>query len=515
MLVHSTYGQIQGQVRDGYAEFLGIPYAAAPYPDHAFAPPRPPAPFHGVFQAVTPGATAAHPHVAQELFPDPVVEGPNPLNLNVYAPTGTSGHHPVVVWLHGGGFFSGGNASPWYTGGSFARDGVVLVVPNYRLAAEGFMVLDDGIANRALLDITMALTWVRDTIEAFRGDPTNVTVAGQSAGAAAALTLSGCPAARGLFHRLAVMSAGTPLLSSLTRAETLSEDFAAMLGAPRTRSALTRVPVRERLELEAAWLPREVLAPAAEVDERARRARSDSLRWQPTLDGRVITASPYDALAEPGTVDSLMIGTTAEEWNFVLGSVDPAPSLEAARQGFANLGFTGQDLEDYLHALETDNPGHALAQALSDRTFRTPARAVADGAATAGIPTYAYQFAWPAPLFGAAHCTDLPFVFDHLDAPGAAHLLGPDAPAHLATALHGALVRFAHDGNPGWSAYNTRTRPVMVFDDDIREVPDALGLAPKELRRAPVLQLDFSIFPGQHGCFEPGGLTPRQGGGGS
>ncbi len=84
----------------------------------------------------------------QELFPDPVIEGPNPLNLNVYAPADTGARRPVVVWLHGGGFFTGSNASPWYAGETFARDGVVLVVPNYRLAAEGFMILDDGVANR-------------------------------------------------------------------------------------------------------------------------------------------------------------------------------------------------------------------------------------------------------------------------------------------------------------------------------------------------------------------------------
>lgn len=163
--------------------------------------------------------------------------------------------------------------------------------------------------------------------------------------------------------------------------------------------------------------------------------------------------------------------------------LNPAPSTEACRQGFANLGLTGQDLAEYLRVLATDNPGQALAQALTDRNFRTPAREVADRAAKAGIPTYAYQFAWPAPGFGAAHCADLPFVFDHLDAPGAANLLGPGAPAQLATGLHGALVRFVRDGSPGWSAYCTETRPVMVFDETTREIPDAFTLPPGRLRQ--------------------------------
>jgi para-nitrobenzyl esterase len=178
-----------------------------------------------------------------------------------------------------------------------------------------------------------------------------------------------------------------------------------------------------------------------------------------------------------------MIGTTVEEWNFILGEVTPAPSTQACTQGFANLGRTPHDLEKYLRALGTRNPGRALAQALTDRTFREPARDLVEGAAKAGIPTYAYQFAWSAPGFGAAHCTDLPFVFDHLDAPGVAGLMGPDAPGHLATAMHGALVRFARGAGPGWTAYDTEQRRVMVFDEEMREVSDALRRTPGQLRQ--------------------------------
>jgi para-nitrobenzyl esterase len=438
--------------------------------------------FMVVFEATAPGASAAHPQVNQELFPDPVIEGPNPLNLNVYAPADTGARRPVVAWLHGGGFFTGSHASPWYAGETFARDGVVLVVPNYRLAAEGFMILDDGIANRGLLDITMALRWVQENIEAFGGDPARVTVAGQSAGATAALALSGVPAARGLFQRLAAMSPGTPHLAPLARMRRLSEQFAAGLGITGTRSALTKVPLKQRLELEADWLPEEVKAPPAEVDERARRAGRDALRWQPTLDGETVTAPACEALAERGDIHALMIGTTAEEWNFLLGELIPAPSRQACTQGFANLGLSPEDLEHYLHALETTNPGHALAQALTDRTFRRPARELAEVAAHAGIPTYAYQFTWASPAFGAAHCTDLPFVFDRIDAPDACELLGPSAPGHLATAMHQALVTFARGDGPGWNAYETEQRRVMVFDHEIREVPDALSHMPGQLR---------------------------------
>jgi para-nitrobenzyl esterase len=480
--VNAPCGPVAGIARETHTAYLGIPYARAPYPGGAFDPPRPRERFTTCFEATGYGPSPAHPHVGQDLFPDPVVAGDDALNLNVYAPSRGDGPFPVVVWLYGGGFFTGSNASPWYDGASFARDGVVFVVPNYRVAAEGFMILDDQVANRALLDITAALTWVRENIAAFGGDPAEVTLAGQSAGATAALTLTGAPAARGLFRRLAVMSAGTPLLTPLERMTRLSADFAEQLGTPRTRQALSAAPTARRMHLEQAWLPGEVRAPAESVDERARRAGQDALRWQPTLDGEVVTAAPEEALGEPGAVQALLIGTTTQEWNFLLGDLSTAPSTDACVKGMANLGLTADDLDAYLGLLGTDNPGHALAQALSDRTFRRPARRIADTAARAGIPAYAYQFAWPAPGFGAAHCADLPFVFDHLDAPQAPELLGPDAPRQLAERMHTALVRFAHDGDPGWSAYTPHERRTMVFDREPHECADGLGRTPDALR---------------------------------
>ncbi|MCA1221762.1 carboxylesterase family protein, partial [Streptomyces sp. 8L] len=425
----------------------------------------------------------AHPHVGQELFPDPVIAGDDALNLNVFAPAQGEGPFPVAVWLYGGGFFTGSNASPWYDGAAFARDGIVFVVPNYRVAAEGFMILDDQVANRALLDITAALTWVRDNIAAFGGDPDNVTLAGQSAGASAALALTGAPAARGLFRRLVAMSAGTPLLAPLDRMKQLSSDFAGQLGVPPTRQAVSATRVARRMELEEAWLPGEVRIPAESVDDRARQAGRDALRWQPTLDGEVVTTTPERALAVPGAVEALLIGTTAQEWNFLLGDLTSAPSTEAALEGMANLGYVAEDLDAYLAGLGTGNPGHALAQALSDRTFRRPARRIANTAAQAGTPTYTYQFAWPAPLFGAAHCADLPFAFDHLTAPQAPELLGPDAPQHLAERMHTALVRFAHGDDPGWRACTPDEPRTMVFDHDSRECADGLGKTPNHLKK--------------------------------
>lgn len=146
------------------------------------------------------GATSPQPDRGTTIIPEPVIAGDNELNLNVFTPDLGGARLPVLVWIHGGGFFGGGNASPWYRGSAFARDGVVLVSINYRLGAEGFLELPGAPTNRAVRDWVRALEWVQENIEGFGGDPGKVTIAGQSAGAAACATLLAVPAARGLFR---------------------------------------------------------------------------------------------------------------------------------------------------------------------------------------------------------------------------------------------------------------------------------------------------------------------------
>ena len=175
------------------AVFLGVPYAAPPVGRDRFGPPKRHPHWEGTRDAGAFGATA--PQATQEfsLIPEPVVAGDDYLNLNVFTPDPGSAGLPVLVWIHGGGFFSGCSANPWYSGERFARDGVVLVSINYRLGPEGFLRLKDEGGNRAVLDWVAALEWIRDNVGAFGGDPANVTIAGQSAGATACETLITIP----------------------------------------------------------------------------------------------------------------------------------------------------------------------------------------------------------------------------------------------------------------------------------------------------------------------------------
>lgn len=186
-------GALRGSSRDGVAAFLGVPYARPPVGALRFRAPEAVEPWDGVREATAFGPTAPKRPYApplDALLPDPEIPGDDCLNLNVWAPWGAGprsaterGGRPVMVWIHGGSLIRGSSAVPVYDGTAFARDGVVLVSVNYRLGIEGFGVFPDAPANLGLRDQIAALTWVRDNIAAFGGDPERVTVFGESAGA--------------------------------------------------------------------------------------------------------------------------------------------------------------------------------------------------------------------------------------------------------------------------------------------------------------------------------------------
>lgn len=272
-MITTHAGAVRGSVTDGVHVFKGIPYAAPPFGANRLRPPQPVTPWSGVRDALTFGAMPPQlplPPQVSALLPLGTIPGEDCLTLDIWSPGPGSAARPVMVWISGGFFEYGGTA--WYDGSRFARDGVVCVAINYRVGAEGFLYLDEGNANRGLLDQVAALEWVRENIAAFGGDPGNVTIFGESAGGMSVGTLLSMPCAEGLFRRAVVESGTAQHVTSATTAQRISQYLAEKLGVAATREAIAAVPVDRLLAAQAEL--------KSEVDARPDKERWG--RWRPT-----------------------------------------------------------------------------------------------------------------------------------------------------------------------------------------------------------------------------------------
>jgi para-nitrobenzyl esterase len=238
VVVQTREGAIRGVRLDGIVRFLGIPYAAAPAGSRRFEAPVAHDGWTGVRDAAEPGPSAPH---SVKPFPgldvEPLIgagwrKGDDYLNLNVWAPGGLEDGRmrPVMVWIHGGGFVLGSNYAAIQDGAAFARSGVVCIAINYRMGVEGFLPIPGVPTNLGLRDILFALRWVRDNAAAFGGDPENVTVFGESAGAMAIADLITSPPARGLFRRAIVESGHGAMVRPVAVAQRLVRKVAKLLG---------------------------------------------------------------------------------------------------------------------------------------------------------------------------------------------------------------------------------------------------------------------------------------------
>jgi para-nitrobenzyl esterase len=481
LIAATAQGRLRG-ARDGAAlRFLGVPYAQSPLTAGRFAAPVPHPRWDGVRDALAYGATSPQPDRGVTLIPEPIIGGDNELNLNVFTPELGPAGLPVLVWIHGGGFFGGCNASPWYRGVSFARGGVVLVSINYRLGAEGFLEVPGAPANRAVLDWVQALEWVQQNIAAFGGDPGKVTIGGQSAGGAACGALLGVPAARGLF-RGAICMSGAALGQTPAGVKQVATRMSVHLGLPRLdRAALEELPgarilaAADAVQQELApGQPGAAASPAAGTAAVAAALGGVRLPWGPWTDGEVVTQDPFTA-ARRGAV-AVLAGATAHEFNMGwLGAGWVTAGM--VRDGLARAGVPDEAAAAYLERAGA-RPQDAVGQALSDRTFRVPAQRLAAATADGGGAAWAYDFRWAAPggpLRGMAfHCLDVPFAFGTTGEPGVAEAAGGPVPAGLAAQVHGSLVRFVTDGDPGWPRYDSGTRAVMGFGEPSSVLHDPL-----------------------------------------
>ncbi|WP_405486154.1 carboxylesterase/lipase family protein [Streptomyces sp. NBC_00096] len=463
--VRTEYGVVEGRTGPGgTAVFRGVPYAAPPVGARRFAAPGPPGAWDGVRDAGAYGPTAPkvpYPEAFAALLPDPEIPGDDCLNLNVWTPRPRPGARlPVMVWIHGGALTRGSSAVPVYDGSAFARDGVVLVSVNYRLGVLGYGLFPDAPANRGLLDQIAALTWVRENIAAFGGDPGRVTVFGESAGAISTGALLAAPRAAGLFHR-AVLQSGAPEALPRDRVRAMVRRMASLLKVPATAEAFTGVALPDLLAAQATVLRRSsplVGGPACGL----------------VTDPDTLPQDPLEAAA--ATDVPLLLGWTAEEHRLWLAPTGAVRLLDRLGPLSVALGRirSGKD-RAAVRALRAERPGAGpadlLGHLLTDRLLRDPLRALATAAGRTE-PAFVYEFAWPSGVagLGSCHALELGFVFDTLDVPEASWLAGPGAPQELAAEMHTAWVRFAVEGDPGWAPWNG-SGPPRVFGGPGLEEP--------------------------------------------
>ena len=474
--VSVTGGRIQGSALErGGAAFKGIPFAQPPVEALRWREPQPLKPWTGVRAATSFGAPCAQNSGNGRALE---TSSEDCLFLNVWTPEWPSvTRKPVMLWIHGGGNYGGTAGSPNFDGESLARHGVVLVSANYRLTAFGFFAHPEltresprhASGNYGLMDQIAALRWVHDNIARFGGDPRNVTVFSQSAGAVDATVLMTSPLAAGLFHKVIAesgtatrnpdaatlaMTALGPAMSVksgdvnysdaplLAEAEKNGEELSQMLKAPTTGALpyLRSLPAADILK--AAASPHKSIGPANGV----------------VVDGWVIPRPPAEVFATGHEHRvPLLAGNNARERTPRTTPEDVTRAMEAMYGPLAPRALA-------LYRAENSDPlyGDNATQWVVDTMYRCPVVAELSWHAAAGNPAWEYQFDRAPPgreALGAVHGAEVPFVFGTLNSPA-------EADRRISGAIQEYWTNFAKTGKPGWPAFTDPARSYLEFTSD-------------------------------------------------
>lgn len=465
-------GVVAGQLVDGVFRFLSVPYAAPPVGENRFREAQPVKPWAGVRDAAKAGATSWY---KVPVFPGLDIEpligpggtgGDDYLTVNVWTPEGAAAR-PVMVWIHGGAFVLGSKDASVSDGTAFAKSGVVCVAINYRLGIDGFLPIPGVPTNLGLRDMIAALEWVRTNIAAFGGDPENVTVFGESAGAMAIADLVTSPLAKGLFKRAIIQSGHGAMVRSVEVAQRLVRKLAKALKVSPELGGFRKV------DFHTGWAAMEKLGkPFARLDLRDDDGHEPVFgisRFTPVFGDDVLPKGPLDALKDGrGAEVDVLIGTNAEEMNFYFV---PTKVREKMRGWLAKWLLKKSHptpratLKAYGYGNKDKPVGHAFAEAMTDLVFRWPARRFAEEHRGR---THVYEFDWRSPRyegqFGSTHGMELPFVFKTLPSvTGAEGLAGENPPTELADKVHRIWVDFATDGTVPWPEFDREHRNVRLL----------------------------------------------------
>lgn len=479
-LVRTTSGPLRGVARpDGGAQFLGIPYAQPPLGDLRWHEPLPVKPWTEPRAANSFGAPCTQPLMADWNRHDAEAGVEDCLFLNVVTSVWPATHPlPVMLWLHGGGNEGGSASSMFYSGGTLVDHGVLLVTVNYRLGIFGFFAhpalsaesTHHASGNYGLMDQLLALRWVRDNIANFGGDPNNITVFGNSAGAIDTSLLMTSALSKDLFQR-AIAESGTSFghtLLPLSVAEKAGETFAANLNVATGAEGLKQLRQLTAQQLLA-----------------AKSSLSPYSRFLPDIDGWVIARPPASVFAagEESAIP-LLFGTTSRELGASSWRMPTAP--DALRKSITDFfgTLTPQALAAYGladAAQPSDDPlyGSPADQWAADLILRCPATAQGGWHYAAHHPTYEYEFAHAIPgqeAQGAIHGSEIPYVLGYFPRWGNIPGKFADIDIQLSNLMQSYWTNFAKTGNPNsaglpeWPQFGDE-RKYVRFQQDGKVVP--------------------------------------------
>ena len=489
-VVETTHGAVRGSVVDtpygAVRQFLGIPFGKPPVGERRFCAPEPAEPWEGVLDA---GAFG----------PDPIqsVDGPyvgvipgtstdsvseDCLTLNVWVPAGAKAGLPVMVWVYGGAFLTGGGSFPVYNGARLAAEQRVVVASvNYRVGALGFMDLrqvpggKDTTANCGLHDVRLGLGWIADNATAFGGDAATLTAFGESAGAGSILHLLGAPGISAVMRRAIMQSPGVDMTQSPKVAAKVARCFLGNVGV---------IDVAGLRQLEPGEIVAAQIQTAMEMF-----AEAGAMPFHPVVDGTLVPAPPVKVLRTSAATDiDVLIGATAHELRLFKQEL-PAGNSDlvlfhlvrghmAKRTGTeTSINEVEAVLREYRQAAEGTawiSDSDILTAINTDVSMREPIQRIADFRAESGARTYMYDFQWSSqadPDMGAFHAIDLPFVLDGFHVDGWREFIGADTSAEsLGRGMRSAWAAFARSGDPStselgpWPQYGLDQRMAMILD---------------------------------------------------
>lgn len=480
-IIETKTGKIQGYLDKEISIFKGIPYAEPPIGELRLSVPVSKADWDGILEAMNFSPVAPQPPPYTNYFPPPPQSEAECLTLNIWTPNIDDKKRPVMFWIHGGSHIYG---SGQFYGNNLARRGdVVVVTINYRLGALGNLYFPDNTANIFQLDQVAALKWVNNNIEFFGGNPDNLTLFGESAGATSICTLMAMPLAKGLFKRAIVQSAAPS-----------PNGFDLSIRKLTTKRILEELKLKPYDLEEFRKLPSEKIIEALNKVQIRGALKRNYIDFKPWVDGEIVPQHPIKAISERYAKEiELIIGTNLEEWKFWR-------AFEPNFQDMDNSSLTTRIQYDGIEKNEIDKiintnkkvlednglpstPREIYDMYMTDSVFRIPSIRFADAQSKHQNNSYMYSFEWKTPFennkYGAMHGLEIAFIFhtfmdDHL-------WVFPkrtEETVSLSEKMMDYWISFAKTGNPNyddelnWPQYNIEKRKTMIFNTDIRVLED-------------------------------------------